>query len=329
MRKTLTALAFSAALAGHGLASAQEATDPPEPASETTETSPTDEAIARFKRGLELYGDQDYAGARVEFRRAYELSPNYRVLFNIGQVCFQLNDYACALGSFEKYLAEGGEEIASERRAEVQRDIDKLQTRVGRLEIVTNVPDVDVSVDDVYIGRTPLEQSLIVSTGKRRIAASKPGRISVVKIVDVAGTDSLRIALDLPDANPPPIAEAPPPPPPTPSRWTTLSWVGVGTAAALGVASGVTGVMALNKSGDLNEQRFAGDQPDADIRSKQDSVQTLATLSTVFLVASVATLGTTLVWTFTRDPKAEPQQAKKPGVRAAVGPLGLSLHGDF
>jgi len=59
-----------------------------------------EEATQRFKRGLELYEEQDFPNALIEFRRAYELQPSYKILYNLGQVCFQLTEYACALRNF-------------------------------------------------------------------------------------------------------------------------------------------------------------------------------------------------------------------------------------
>jgi len=53
-----------------------------------------EEASTRFKRGLQLFDEGDYALALVEFERAYQLAPNYRALYNIGLVNVQLGRYA-------------------------------------------------------------------------------------------------------------------------------------------------------------------------------------------------------------------------------------------
>ena len=49
------------------------------------------------------------------------------------------------------------------------------------------------------------------------------------------------------------FGSTPPPPPPKekPSKFTTLSWIGLGTAGALAIGAGVTGILALNASSDL------------------------------------------------------------------------------
>ena len=45
----------------------------------------------------------------MQFERAYELKPNYKVLYNIGQTYFQLREYVEARDSMTRYVKEGGE----------------------------------------------------------------------------------------------------------------------------------------------------------------------------------------------------------------------------
>src|SRR6187431_3094612 len=59
------------------------------------------EAGERYARGLSLYGDGEFLLALVEFERAYQLSNNYKVLYNIGQVRIQLGRYAKAKEALE------------------------------------------------------------------------------------------------------------------------------------------------------------------------------------------------------------------------------------
>ena len=49
---------------------------------------PVRRAQGHFQRGVELYGERNYDGALAEFSRAHELSPNYRVLYNLAQTYF-------------------------------------------------------------------------------------------------------------------------------------------------------------------------------------------------------------------------------------------------
>ena len=59
--------------------------------------SKSDEASQRFRSGVRFYKDHDFAAALVEFKQAYDLVPNYIVLYNLGQTARELKDYAAAL----------------------------------------------------------------------------------------------------------------------------------------------------------------------------------------------------------------------------------------
>src|SRR5687768_4278200 len=63
------------------------------------------EARQRYDRGIRLYAEGEFALAVIEFERAYTLVPDYRVLYNIGQVRIQLAQYARARKSLDQYLA--------------------------------------------------------------------------------------------------------------------------------------------------------------------------------------------------------------------------------
>lgn len=258
------------------------------------------DAPAHFQRALDLYQEQDFAGALVEFRRAYEIAPTYKLFYNIGQVCYQLTDYACALDNFELYLKEGGGSISTERRVEVERELAKLRLRIGHLEIVTNVPGVEITIDDVAVGRTPLATSVVVSAGKRRIVGTREGYAPVSRVVEVAGTDSSRVELVFTNAS---SGEAPLEVRHEP-RWNTLSWIGLGTAAALGAAGGVTGALALDASNDLEKETFAdGRGPTDEMRSLKRRADTLSIVSDVTLGLSAATLLGTLIYSVAHKPK--------------------------
>lgn len=264
----------------------------------------TADAPAHYQRALELYQEQDFAGALVEFRRAYELSPSYKMQYNIGQVCYQLTDYACALRSFEQYIREGGSSISTERRAEVDKELAKLRLRVGKLEIVSNIPGVEVSVDDIVVGTTPLPAPVVVSSGKRRITGTHAGYAPVSRMVEVAGTDSSRLELVFVNAGAPAPAAAAPEEPQYESRFNTITWIGLGVTAAFAATSAITGVVALNADHDLKDMKYAdGAGPSSEMESTQDRAKTFSVLSDVALGLSVASLAGTLVYTFVHKPK--------------------------
>src|SRR5687768_2725567 len=99
---------------------------------------PVKEAAERYQRGLSIYAEGEYLLALVEFERAYQLSPDYRVLYNIGQVRVQLGRYAKAREALEQYMEQGGDAISADRKREVTADLEMLKMRTARLNIVTS-----------------------------------------------------------------------------------------------------------------------------------------------------------------------------------------------
>jgi hypothetical protein len=308
-----------------------------------------DEASSRFRNGLELFKEGDYRAALVEFRRAYELVPNYSVLYNIGQVHMQLQDYAGALTALQGYLSEGGTGVPADRRADVEKDIDKLRSRVARIEIVTNPADADVTFDDVALGKTPLAKPVLTNPGRHRISASKAGRTTASKQVEVASSDSVKITLELPEpvaepvkpieepklppAQPPAPTQPAPVTPPPPER--TVPWAGWVVTGGLTAGAVVTGVLALGAASDLKAKReptSGATRDDLDAAGKKTSAFALATdlLGGAAVVAGAVTLYFTV-----RTPPAPEGAAAKPAtggiheLKVSVSPGGLGLVGSF
>jgi tetratricopeptide (TPR) repeat protein len=149
------------------------------------------EASRHFQRGVDLYTDGDYRGALVEFKKAYTLLPRSNVLYDIGETEYQLQDYASALRTLERFLAETGQ--GAPHRPEVEETVEVLKTRVGRIALSADVSGCDVSVDDQAQGTTPLARPLLVSVGTRKVSVSCAGRPISQKRVEVSGGDTVRV----------------------------------------------------------------------------------------------------------------------------------------
>ncbi len=156
--------------------------------------SKLDEAKRHFLKGKELYDDGDLAGALNEMERSYAAASNFKLLYNIGQIQAQQQNYSAALKNFRQYLVDGGAEVTDARRAEVLKEIDKFRTRVAELTVLT--PDgAEVTVDDVVVGKAPLGGPVVVNIGKRKVAASLPNHVPATKIVDVVGLEAVTVSL--------------------------------------------------------------------------------------------------------------------------------------
>jgi hypothetical protein len=314
----LTTLAPRDARAGDD---AKPMTQPPAP--------PSEEASARFRSGVAFFKDKDFAAAQVEFKRAYELVPNFTVLFNIGQTARELKDYAAALSAFEKYLEEGGAKIPAARRKDVTAYVDELTRKVGRVKITASVDGAELAIDDVAVGVSPLAASVVVNVGRHKLSATSTGYSPAQRVVDVAGMSETPVNLELAkiDSAAVPVPGDPPRADPPKLSTPTIVWVMLGTTAAAGVAAGVTGGLAVASRGALKNAlgTFPGDP--AAITAAQGKTRTLAITTDILGGITVAGAVTTVVLYFVA-PKTASKVEKAP-VSLDVSPAGIGLHGRF
>lgn len=305
-------------------ARAQPASNPSAAASRAVKQ----QAASRFRKGLELYNDGDFEAALIEFRRAYELAPSYQVLYNIGQVYFQLQDYAGALTALERYLSEGGVGLSVNRRAEVEKDLAKLRQRVAYLHVSANVDDAEVTLDDALLGKTPFPEPILISAGKHKLSATKPGRETATKVFEIASGDKLELSLALIDpavstpAPLPPLAPVAQPQTSEPEA-RSLVWVGWVATGALAVGAGVFGGLALTSSSDLATQRSTSGATRAALDSGSSKTKTFALVSDLCAASAVVAGGVTLYFTLRKPSKPKPE------VHLGLHLGGLAVDGSF
>jgi tetratricopeptide (TPR) repeat protein len=95
---------------------------------------PRGDARAHYARGLELAAQNGYAGALREFNEAYNISPQYAVLYNIGQAHIALGQTAEAIEALSRYLRDGGDRVSPLRRSQVERQIAWLRSELPNPE---------------------------------------------------------------------------------------------------------------------------------------------------------------------------------------------------
>lgn len=335
--KILPHLALLAVLAAPALAAAQPAS--PQPA-QPPPPAQAEEGKARFQRGVQLFKEGDFRSALVEFRRAYDLSRNYKVLYNIGQTEFEIADYASAQRSFQRYLAEGGAEIDAARRAQVEEDLKKLAARVAKIQITSNVEGAEVLVDDVPVGKTPLHEPVLVSIGRRKVTLLKGGVISPARFVELAGGDVGNVSIELAEPKAGPIADPqplpPPPPPPPPSR--TGLWVCLGVTGALVAGTAVSGGLALGARSDAQDKLNTLGAKAADIEAAHSKASKLALTADILGGAAIA-MGVVSVVVGVTGGKPSAGEAPKAAsgpklpdsfvARFTLGPRGAGFVGSF
>lgn len=285
---------------------------------------PVEEATVHFKRGTEFYDENDFRGALIEFKRAYELVPSWKILFNIGQVEMELKNYAGALAAYTRYLREGGPDVPAGRVAQVNADIDRLKGRVGRVGIRTT-DGAEVLVDDLSVGHAPLPEPVLVNAGRHEVKVMMAGHPPQTRVIDVAGQQELTLVLPL--AVPTAVEEAPAavqrdrsPRPPS-KLPMVVSWSVTGALAA---TAGVFAVMTYTRDSRLEELRDTYPVDKQALEDQADRRRSAALLADGFAAAALVAGGVSLYLTLTR-----PATKEAPRTALRVTPTGAALVGHF
>jgi hypothetical protein len=287
------------------------------------------QAREHFQRGVKLYEEEDYRASLIEFKRAYELAPNWAVLYNVGQSHYQLREYASALATMERYVAEGGAQIPPDRRAQVDREMAELRGRVAHVTLQVNVPDADITVDDVSVGKSPLPRAEVMSAGRHKIAATKAGYTTTAKTVDIAGGDTLSIPLELAETAHAETATAAPQGKPSYVP-AALAFGAGGVGVVLG---SVFGIVAKQNKSSLDSECPDKSHCPQSAQSDIDSLSRNATISTIGFAVGIVGIGTGVVLLLTAKGGGDeqPPPASQQGARVEpwIGAGSAGLRGTF
>lgn len=323
--KTLCSLALVSTLT---LGLALSALSPTLAFAEPPSKAATEEGRTHFTRGVSLFKEADFRAALIEFKKAYEIAPNYRVQYNIGQSCLELQDYGCALAAFQRYLHDGDKELPAARKKEVEKEVARLASLVAHVRVSANKEGAEISVDDVTVGKSPLPQALVVGAGRHKFSATLAPLPAVTKVVDIASGDEVEVKLELSEpqvtaAAPvavvplPTLAERPasaplsPPPPAPPSR--VPFFIGLAGTAVLTGGAVALGVASLGAKSTLDRRAGELGVSPTDVDSARSTVKTLTLVTDIVAATAVVAGVVTTVLYFTTSPssRTEPKQARR------------------
>jgi hypothetical protein len=292
------------------------------------------EAARRFEHAVKLYGDAEYALALAEFERVYELVPDYRVLYNIGQVNMQVGRYARALRTLEEYLKRGGDQVPVERAQQVKMDLDSLAARVARIDVRVDQPGADVLVDGVSLGVTPIAEPLVVDVGDRRLQVRLGGYRTWEQTLRLAGGDRRDLTLVLerevlqqspqvpaPKTDAMPTAGAAQPA--TVKAGPNLRWIGWTTAGVLGASAVVTGIAAVGAANNLAREQESSSTTRDKLDAAEGRARALLLATDLLAAGAIATASVTLYFELKAPSKREP--VRPPAARVAIGLRSMTV----
>ena len=123
-----------------------------------------------FSKGSELFENEQFEAAAIQFKIAYKYKPSWKLLYNIGQCEVGAKRYGIALEAFEQYLVESGDEISLERRDEVRKETARLRDMVGML-MVKGPAGSELFIDGVKRGTLPLSGAVPVTASKDHLVS--------------------------------------------------------------------------------------------------------------------------------------------------------------
>jgi tetratricopeptide (TPR) repeat protein len=280
------------------------------------------QAREHFGQGTKLYKDGDFDAALVQFERAYELKPNYKVLYNIGQTYFQLREYVEARDSMTRYVKDGGDQIDAERLAAVNKDLADLERRLAKVTLTVNVTGATVLVDGKKVGVTPLSEPIVVSEGQRAISVEAPNRGVLQRQIRVVGGDQQALTLTFEDAPRTVIVKTVPQD--VKPRLGAGFWASAIGAVALGAGAGVTGYFAFQAQDDNRRQKKEFGVTPSQLDDSNKRAKTLALTTDILSGAALVCAGVATVILVT-----SPSHPRSASLGLNVGLGSAALSGQF
>lgn len=160
------------------------------------------EAETAFAEGVRKFEAGRFDEAIAGFERAYELTNNWELLFNIGITHRRRYEYTKADRALVKYVELGGDKISPERRARVDAERADILRVAGRLAVKVSVDRANVTADGKIVGQSPLDGVLLLERGPHVIGASREGYVTSSKTIEVIAGADVEVPLELVLATP-------------------------------------------------------------------------------------------------------------------------------
>lgn len=155
------------------------------------------EARERFDRGLTLFNQGDNQGALAEFQRAYQLTGNATVLYNIARVQAAAGEPVAALETLEQLTAAPGD-LSGARLTQLQVLKKEQQQRVGTLTLRSSVSaGARIEVDGVDVGVLDPARPVRLSAGRHVVGVLLPGYYPLRKTLWLAGQEQKSLDFSL------------------------------------------------------------------------------------------------------------------------------------
>lgn len=322
VRFAFGALAMTTILFAARPSSAQESGTSPRPATGGTPAI-SEQAKRHFIAGVSLL--QDPEGEKVEeayrqFRTAYDLSGSPKILGNMGFCAMRLERDGEAIDAYSRYLREVSE-IDAEERAQIVRDLQTLSVGVTRITLEVTPPGALVLDERIPVRGARVTNAYGPVNGKIEIGVRPGHHVFTAKLAGreeatweveayTGSKEQHTFALEEPKRAAAAVTYA--------NRDDRPSAVGpivlTSAGGAMLVAAGITGIVALNKTSDIEDQCKSDVCPRSfDLAGERSSARTFVGVTDLLLVLGTVTVLGGLYWGYrvasASDPKSAPARS--------------------
>jgi hypothetical protein len=99
------------------------------------EVTPTPEAKAHFKAGVKYLRSKSNDEAYREFKAAYDSTPSWKVLGNLGIAADRLERDGEAIDALQEYIDKGSDEMDATEEVQVRRDLERLHRGIATVTL--------------------------------------------------------------------------------------------------------------------------------------------------------------------------------------------------
>jgi hypothetical protein len=309
------------------------------------------EAKKHFEAGVSYVDDPSGAKweeALKEFRAAYEISHNWRLMNNIAVCAMNLERDGEAIEAYTQYLAKAGpKELSAKQRSQAEKDLAMLSASLVKVKVDVEPLDA-VLVDErqnskgeLLVNRYPAKDGVAavgMHPGHHKVTIEADGYVATVLSFDAEPGSSVNRNVKLKteaESKPEPTEKpreaqtiVPPPSPRIETKTPTAVYVGLAATGFFATAATVTGIIALNK-----DHQFNNSSDPAESDRLKSSGHTLAVLTDIELGATILSAGATAYFYFTAPKSTTGESAQRPKLQLApvFSPTaaGVGVSGNF
>lgn len=148
-----------------------------------------------YKRGIKLFGDEEYKAALAEFLKSNKLRSHWRSLYNIATCYGRLGSYLTAIRFYNRSISHRPAPPHGRRR-DMQREIKRLRSLIGIVRVQLNVARATLIVDG-RPRRIRNGATLRLPSGVHVLEARAPGHSPQKRQITVTGGEVSTIQLTL------------------------------------------------------------------------------------------------------------------------------------